>query len=144
MPAPLRPKPNAGSVIQPQLAPLGRSLGILEPLLTPDAFYPLVVHPPPVLFEQGGDPSMAVPSVFRRQADDALGRLFFRFGGLRSVALAGARLIERLAGTAFRNGEGPRQVLHRAPWSWRAGQFPEIVSRIMALSRERSTTCLFR
>ncbi len=84
-------------VVQAQPAPPGLSLGQLEPLLRPDALHPLVFHLPPFPLQQGGDPSIAVPAVFRRQANDALGQPLFRFGELRSSALARAGLTERPA-----------------------------------------------
>lgn len=52
-----------------------------------------------------------MPAAFRGQADDALGQMFFRFGALQSIALARPRLTERPASMAFRNDEGPLQVL---------------------------------
>jgi hypothetical protein len=57
--------------------------------------------------------------------------------------LGGAGPTECPASTAFRNDEDLLRVPDRLPSSYRATRFPETVSRNMALSRERSATCVF-
>jgi hypothetical protein len=88
---------DARAVVQPQPAPLGLLLGHFQPFPAPDALDSLMVHLPPVPLQQGSNAPVAMPATLRRQADDALGQTFFRFRGLRSIALAGAGLTERPA-----------------------------------------------
>jgi hypothetical protein len=64
------PETDAGAVIEPQPTPLGLFLRNLEPLLTPDAFHPLMVYLPPIPLQQGRDPSVSISPIPGGQGDD--------------------------------------------------------------------------
>jgi hypothetical protein len=131
-------------VVDPQPTPRGLPPGYFQRLPAPDTLGPLVVHFPSVPRQDRCDAPEATSAALGYRADNALRQTFFRFRKLRSVAMAVAGLTEHPAPAAFRNGEGLLQVLHRLPSSWRAGLFPETVSRSMALSKDRPAASLFR
>ena len=64
------PQPHTGTISEPQTAPLWLPRGHFQPLLTPDALHPFVVHLPPIPSQQGRYPSIAIPSIPRSQGDD--------------------------------------------------------------------------
>ena len=67
---PLRPQPDAGSVIEPKPALLRLFPWHLQPLAPPDPLDPLLVHGPARLVQERRDPAVAVAAVGRRQLDD--------------------------------------------------------------------------
>ncbi len=67
---PERPQSDAGSVIEPEPAALGLFGWNLQPLPSPDALNPLVVHMPALGSEQRRDPPIAVTAIEARQSDD--------------------------------------------------------------------------
>ena len=60
---PARPQTDAGPVVEPQSASLGLLYRHLQPLPSPDAFDPLVVHVPTISAEQRRDPAIAVAAI---------------------------------------------------------------------------------
>ena len=60
---PARPQTDAGPVVEPQSAFLGLLYRHLQPLPSPDAFDPLVVHVPTLSAEQRRDPAIAVAAI---------------------------------------------------------------------------------
>ena len=83
---PLRSQPDAGSIAEPEPAPLRLPPRHLEPLAPPDALDPLLVHGPARLPQKGRDPAVAVvrhrrlvanstmSAVSRASSSGALGR----------------------------------------------------------------------
>jgi hypothetical protein len=98
---PLRPKPNAGAVRQPQPAPFRLLARNLQPLASPDPAYPRYAHIPTCLVQQGCDPPVAITAIGAGQSDD-IGRQPGLVGPpQRRLALRRAVLTERRTGTAL-------------------------------------------
>ncbi len=57
------PEPDTSPIVEPQPSAFGLLLGNLQPLLTPDAFHPLVIDPPTLSSEQGCDTAIPVTPV---------------------------------------------------------------------------------
>jgi hypothetical protein len=57
------PEPDTRPIIEPHTPSLGLLLGNLQPLLTPDAFHPLVIDPPTVSSEQRCDSAIPVATI---------------------------------------------------------------------------------
>ena len=70
----LWPKPNAGTIVQPETTAFRLLLRDLEPLPPPDAIHTLLVHVPSVAPEQGGDPAIAVAAILLSQLNDGSGQ----------------------------------------------------------------------
>ncbi len=71
---PRRPQTDAGPVVEPQPASLGLLHRHFQPLPSPDAFDPLVVHMPALSAKQRRDPAVAVATVRAGQSHDGLGQ----------------------------------------------------------------------
>ena len=67
-----RPQTDAGSVFKPLPASLGVLCRHFEPLPSPDAFDPLVVHIPALDTEQRRDPAIALAPIRAGQPHDGL------------------------------------------------------------------------
>ena len=74
---PLRPQADAGSVVDPQPASLGLLCRHFQPLPSPDAFDPLVVHTPALAAEQCRDPAITVATIGAGQPYDGRGQSRF-------------------------------------------------------------------
>ena len=61
---------NGSPIIEPQPAPLMLFLWNLQPLLTPDALYPLVIDPPVLPSQKGRDPTITVVTISTGQPDN--------------------------------------------------------------------------
>ena len=70
MVAPLRPEPDARSVIQPQASAFWLPGGDLQPLTSPDPLNPLVIDQPAGPAKQRGDLAIAVAAILPGQLDD--------------------------------------------------------------------------
>ena len=57
------PEPDTRPIVEPQTSAFGLLLGNLQPLLTPDAFHPLMIDPPTFLLEQCCNPAITVASI---------------------------------------------------------------------------------
>ena len=57
------PEPDTRSIVEPQTSTLGLLLGNIQPLLTPDAFHPLVIDPPTLSSEQCRNPAITVTPI---------------------------------------------------------------------------------
>ena len=97
----LRPKPDAGAVVQPQPTPLRLPRRNLQPLPPPDPLHPLGVHPPARLAQQRRDPAIPVATVLTRQLDDVGGQPRLVGAAPRRLALRGAVLAEGAPGPAL-------------------------------------------
>jgi hypothetical protein len=98
---PLRPQPDAGSVVEPQTTArflLGRDLQSFPP---PDALDPVSAHVPASLLQQGRDPPVAVAAILTGQGDDRLGQLVFVVPLRWLIALGSPRLPYQPAGVPF-------------------------------------------
>ncbi len=71
---PRRPQTDAGPVVEPQPASLGLLCRHFQPLPSPDAFDPLVVHTPALAAEQCRDPAITVATIGAGQPYDGRGQ----------------------------------------------------------------------
>ena len=108
----LGPQPDAGSVIEPEPAPLRLLLRNLQPLPPPDPLDPLDVHHPAGIPQQGGDPPIAVAAVLGGKRDDVGGQRRLVIGRRRDLALRGAVLAENPAGPALGHAELGDHMIH--------------------------------
>jgi hypothetical protein len=100
--APLRPKPDTRSVMQPQTTAFGLLLGNLQPLTPPDPLDPLVVDDPACLIPQHPrNLAIAIPAILSGQLDDVGGQPLLVFKAPRYLALRRAMLAERRTGPAL-------------------------------------------
>ena len=96
---PARPQTDARPVIQPQTAPLR----LLQRYFQPLAPHALVVHVPAFRVQQRRHPTIAVPAVLARQADDRRRQCVLVITDDRLVSLRRPRLPQDAAGTPFRD-----------------------------------------
>ena len=99
--APLRPQTDARSVVEPEPAALGLSRGDLQPLPSPDALDPFLVHRPARGPQQRRDPAIAVTAILLGQRDDVGGQCRFVIRPGRGLSLGGAMLAEDDAGATL-------------------------------------------
>jgi len=142
MMAPARPKPDAGSIVQPKSTPLGLSLRHLQALLTPDPLHTLGIHMPALTAQQGRDPTVAVAAILAGQFDNRFGKRRLVVGDFGYMPLGRARLTKNTAGPTFGNTECLLNMMHAAPTTLGAQKFPEAASFRISLSRVRSATAL--
>ena len=57
------PEPDTRPFIEPQTSAFWLLLGNLQPLLTPDAFHPLMIDPPTLSSEQGSDTEIPITPI---------------------------------------------------------------------------------
>ena len=72
-----RPKPDAGSVIEPKPASLWLLLRHLQPLAAPDALNPILANLNAACVQQGRHPAIAVTPILRGKEDDIPRQLIF-------------------------------------------------------------------
>ncbi len=66
------PEPHTRPIVEPQTSAFGLLLGNLQPLLTPDAFHPLVIDPPTFSSEQCRNPAITVAPILLWQVGQFL------------------------------------------------------------------------
>ena len=108
----LRPKPDAGTVVEPEPPPLWLSGRNLQPLPPPDPLHPLAVDLPARMPQQRRDPAVAVAAILGGQRDDIGGEPHLVVGRAWRLALRGAVLAENLAGPSLGHTELGNHVLH--------------------------------
>src|SRR5512136_3445164 len=64
------PEPYTRPIVEPQTPSFGLLLGNLQPLLTPDAFHPLVIDPPTFSLEQCRNPAITVAPILPGKSDN--------------------------------------------------------------------------
>lgn len=69
----LRPKPHAGSIIQPEPTAFGLFGWDFQPLASPDPGHTLVVHMPALSAQQRCDPTVAIAAIAPGQIHDRRG-----------------------------------------------------------------------
>jgi len=109
--APLRPEPDARSVIQPQASAFRLPGGDLQPLTSPDPLNPLVIDQPAGPAKQRGDLAIAVAAILPGQLDDIVPQPCFIVTAPRDLALRRAMLPERRTGTALGNRQRSSYML---------------------------------
>ena len=87
----------------------------LQPLPSPDAFGPLVVHAPALSAEQRRDPAIAVAAILAGQQRDRLGERRLIVGPDTSIALRRARLSDDPAHPTLGQPISCAGVLNTAP-----------------------------
>ena len=64
------PEPDTRPIVEPKTSAFGLLLGNFQPLLTPDAFHPLVIDPPTLSSEQGCNPAITVAPILLGKSDN--------------------------------------------------------------------------
>ena len=108
----LRPKTDAGSVIEPKTSTFGVFGRYFKPLTPPDPGYPLSVHPPARVSQHRRDTTIAIATVLDSQSRDisGQGRLIIRSGWL--LALRGAMLAKNSASKPLRDAMPGNDMFH--------------------------------
>jgi hypothetical protein len=132
---------------QPEPSPLRLFRTHFQPLLSPDPFHPLVVHPPAFSPQKSRNTAVAVPLVLAGHPDDPLHELRLVVGNTRPPALRVPRLPQHPACPTFGHliaAERATHMLdHLAPLR-RAQKFPDAASRRIALSNSASARRRFK
>ena len=132
---PLGPVPRAGAVGGPEPPPARGFARHPEALLPPEALDPLLVHPPTLGPQQGGDAAGAGATEPSRQGDEAGDQGGLVRGHPGSAPRRAARLGQDPAGPTLRDDQRGAHVANRLPPARRAQKFPEATSWRIALSR---------
>ena len=94
---------NTGTIIKPQSSSFGVSLGNPQPLSLPDPFYTFMVDQPPLIVQQGCDPSVSITSVLQSKHGDGLGQDGFVILRHFLMTLNRAMLTKNPTGSPLRN-----------------------------------------
>jgi hypothetical protein len=116
----------------------------LQPLTTPQALDPLVVHLPSGISQHGGDPAIAVTTIMPGHLYYVLNQLFFVITALRHIAMRRTMLLQYTTGPALRDAELMPNQVDAGPATCGAQNFPFAASVNMSLSSVRSETALRR
>jgi len=108
----LRPKTDAGSVIEPKTSTFGVFGRYFKPLTPPDPGYPLSVHPPARVSQHRRDPAIAIATVLDSQRRDISGQRRLIIGSDWLLALRGAMLAKNSASKPLRDAMPGNHVLH--------------------------------
>ena len=73
-----RSEPDTGPIVKPKTSSLGLLLGNFQPLLTPDAFHPLVIDPPTFSLEQCRNPAITVAPIPFGKFNNLFSEFLFR------------------------------------------------------------------
>ena len=141
---PAWPETDARAVVEPQAAPLGLLDWNLQPLASPDAFYPLVVHTPALCPQERCNPAIAIAAVLARETNDRRRQRILVRPANSCIALRRARLPQNAASSALRHTLQALYMFHTAPATRGAYQFPSAASFRISLSRVRSATARFK
>ncbi len=71
------PEPDTRPIVEPETSAFGLLLGNLQPLLTPDAFHPLMIDPPTLSSEQCRYPTITVAPIGFGKIDNFFSELLF-------------------------------------------------------------------
>jgi hypothetical protein len=107
----LGPQPDARPVREPQASALGLPGRHFEPLASPDALHPLVVHQPARIAQKSRDLAVAVAAILAREFDQIGGEPFLAIMAPRRLALGRAMLTERAAGATLGDTHRVHDVL---------------------------------
>ena len=108
----LRPKTDAGSVIEPKTSTFGVFGRYFKPLTPPDPGYPLSVHPPARVSQHRRNPAIAIATVLDSQRRDISGQRRLIIGSGWLLALRGAMLAKNSASKPLRDAMPGNHVLH--------------------------------
>ena len=108
----LRPKTDAGSVIEPKTSTFGVFGRYFKPLTPPDPGYPLSVHPPACVSQHRRNPAIAIATVLDSQSRDISGQCRLIIGSDWLLALRGAMLAKNSASKPLRDAMPGNHVLH--------------------------------
>jgi hypothetical protein len=108
----LRPKTDAGSVIEPKTSTFGVFGRYFKPLTPPDPGYPLSVHPPARVSQHRRNPAIAIATVLDSQSRDISGQCRLIIGSDWLLALRGAMLAKNSASKPLRDAMPGNHVLH--------------------------------
>jgi hypothetical protein len=108
----LRPKTDAGSVIEPKTSTFGVFGRYFKPLTPPDPGYLLSVHPPARVSQHRRNPAIAIATVLDSQSRDISGQRRLIIGSDWLLALRGAMLAKNSASKPLRDAMPGNHVLH--------------------------------
>ncbi len=108
----LRPKTDAGSVIEPKTSTFGVFGRYFKPLTPPDPGYPLSVHPPACVSQHRRNPAIAIATVLDSQRRDISGQRRLIIGSGWLLTLRGAVLAKNSASKPLRDAMPGNHVLH--------------------------------
>ena len=108
----LRPKTDAGSVIEPKTSTFGVFGRYFKPLTSPDPGYSLSVHPPARMSQHRRNPAIAIATVLDSQSRDISGQRRLIIGSDWLLALRGAMLAKNSASKPLRDAMPGNHVLH--------------------------------
>jgi len=108
----LRPKTDAGSVIEPKTSTFGVFGRYFKPLTPPDPGYPLSVHPPACVSQHRRNPAIAIATVLDSQRRDISGQRRLIIGSDWLLTLRGAMLAKNSASKPLRDAMPGNHVLH--------------------------------
>jgi hypothetical protein len=83
-----RPEPHTRPIVEPQSSAFGLFLRNLQPLLTPDAFHPLMIDSPTLPSEQGRDAAIPITPIPFGQCNDFVSQSFLGICPLRYEPLS--------------------------------------------------------
>jgi hypothetical protein len=135
-----RPKPDAGSVIEPKPASLWLLLRHLQPLAAPDALNPILANLNAACVQQGRHPAIAVTAILRGKEDDIPRQLIFIRLERGNIALCSPWLPDDPAGQPFAQPIFLTSRLDRLPAPLGAYKFPRAMSFNTCFSSDRSAT----
>jgi hypothetical protein len=108
----LRPKTDAGSVIEPKTSTFGVFGRYFKPLTPPDPGYPLSVYPPARVSQHRCNPAIAIATVLDSQSRDISGQCRLIIGSDWLLALRGAMLAKNPASKPLRDSMPGNHMLH--------------------------------
>ncbi len=108
----LRPKTDAGSVIDPKTSAFGLFGRYFKSLTLPDSRYSLGVHPPALVPQHRRDPAIAIATVLDSKSRDISGQCRLIIGSGWLLTLRGAGLAENSASKPLRDAMPRNHMLH--------------------------------
>ena len=130
----LRPAAEARAVREPQPPPLRLFLRHVQPLTSPEPCHALVIHSPAFPPQERRDPSIAIPSILRRQLDESRDQAGLSVGHASSMPVRRPRLPQDSTGPPFRDAQVVSDMVHRLAAAGRAQNVPEATSFKIRLS----------
>jgi hypothetical protein len=71
------PEPHTRTIVEPKTSSFGLLLGNFQPLLTPDAFHPLMIDLPTLSSEESCNPAITVAPILLGKADNSFSKRLF-------------------------------------------------------------------
>jgi hypothetical protein len=115
-----RPQPHARSIIQPEALSLWLFGWDLQPFTPPYACNPFEVYMPTLSAQQCCDPSIAIPAILTRKADDRRCQSVLIISDPQSSPLRRPRLAHASTSPAFGNTELLFDVINKLAAALRA------------------------